>query len=58
MIDLKKENKDLFESNLNDEALNDELGLLIKNSEVFPVGEFCFNCAYALKEIGKHPITR
>lgn len=58
MIDLSVENPNLFEYNISDFALNDEIFTGTKNICAIPGGEFCVECAYAMMLNGKHPITR
>ena len=58
MIDLSVENPNLFEFNVSDFSLNDELNTGTKNTSAIPAGEFCIECAYAMMLSGKHPITR
>ena len=58
MIDLSVENPTVFEFNVSDFSLNDEINTGTRNTCAIPSGEFCVECAYALMLMGKHPITR
>ena len=58
MIDISVENNNLFEENISDFALNDEINTGTRNLCAIPSGEFCVECAYALLLNGTHPLTR
>ena len=58
MIDISVENNKLFEENISDFALNDEINAGTRNLCAIPAGEFCVECAYTMWGLGKHPITR
>ncbi len=58
MVDISVENNNLFEENISDFALNDEINTGTRNLCAIPSGEFCVECAYTMWGMGKHPLTR
>ena len=58
MIDISVENTKLFEENVSDFSLNDEINTGTRNVCAIPSGEFCVECAYTMWGLGKHPLSR